>query len=875
LISKSILFLRSLFLLKKIFSPSHLIESKDKEGKEWDVVLIQAGRSLNNKYYPPEVLKKAIPLFEKAKAYAYEFKGKIWNHMPEAVRKVFPEGTLKNLVGWYDNIHYGTFEDADGRTKEGILARFHIVDTAKWLMSLLKEAWEYGKKALLGFSIDGGGDVEKGFEEGKEVIKVNEIKSIDEITLVSHAAAGGKFQRLLASKFYMEENEMNFLKELYKWAKQIKESLIEGINPDEITEEQKFELIKGLVECEEFPPKDEKLAEAIAPFASAMIDEIIKAVEGDKKAEAVKLLKDLRAKMKAYKYPAAKESEEQKKTREAKEKEEADKKVKEAADKKKLEEERAKMTEIDKMKKDVETMKENTQKKECAATLKEQLAGSKLPQLVKDKISKRFQDKVFEAKELENVMKEEKEILGKLSESGEINGLGDVKDDIDVISDEADKIQAAMDLMVDDQAKIPDKLKESVHGGFNSILEAYRAVHPEDPNVTGRVGKRTKMGSLKEAITTADFSYILNTSMTKRITKEYKVKPFIFAPIVTEVPVTNFKQQERVKWGGWSTLPTVTAGAYADLFEPHDEEATYTPGTKGGLVSVSRATIKNDDLGYIKKIPSKVVKAARKTLERDVMALLLANGTYTPTNSTVFSTIFNNYSTNAFSYDHLTDASDGIAAQKERGASEDAGTADGDYSTTTLSDSTKSWDVNEWAGRYVRLVYGTGAGQMSLIASNTATKLTFAAITTQADATTKYEISTASNDDEEMGLDGKFIIHGLKTRAKVRSITNSDKNPTNMAEDNVHKGVYTTIYAPTIKGSTYQYYWFLVIDKADGETIEIGYVDNQRTPLLVVQDQPTLGQVFTNDTIRYKVRYEYGLEIIDNRGIYANFATSI
>lgn len=870
--------------MKKFFySPTRLISSKDKEGKDWEVVLIQAGWSLNNKYYPPDVLKKASNLFENVKAFAYEFKGKLWNHLPSMVRAILPEGCFKNVVGFYDNVRYGTFQDENNKTQEGLLARFHISENAQWLRTFLKDAWEYGKKSLLGLSIDADGAItETNPRNGRRAWIVNSIVGADEVTVVTHPGAGGKLQRLLASKNFEEEQGMNFLKELYEWAKKVKESLIEGINPENITDDQKYDLMKGLIESEDFF-KEEHIKES-GSFLSAMLDEIIQIVESGSKSDAVTLLKDLRSKMKEA---TPKETEEAKKAREEKEakaKEEADKKekeVKEAAAKKKLEEDEAtaKLSKIEKVEKDIEKMKEDTQKKNCAATLKEILTGSKLPQIVKDKMANQFKDKIFETKELENALKEEKEVLGKLSESGEINGLGETKEDIEVIADEADKIQAAMDLMIDDQVEMSDKLKESAHGGFNSILEAYQAVHPEDRNVTGQVGKRTKLGSLKEAITTADFSYILNTSMTKRITKEFKAKPFIFEPIVSEVPVTNFKQQERVKWGGWSTLPTVTAGSYQDLFEPHDEEATYTPGTKGGLVSVSREVIKNDDLGYIKKIPSKVVKAARKTLERDVMALLLANGTYTPTNSTAFSALFGNYGIKSFSYDHLTDASDGIAAQKERGAYRLRGNPTA-VSSLYIDDTSESANIldNVYDAYYLRIVYGTGAGQIRLI-SNTATsnsRITIStAWTTNPDTNSIYEITMAKNDDEEMGLEGRFIVHGLKTRAKVRSIINSDKNPTNMAEDNVHKGNYTAIYAPTIKGSTYQYYWFLVISKADGETIEIGYIDNQKVPLLVVQDQATLGQVFTNDTIRYKVRYEYGLEIIDNKGIYANFATNV
>jgi hypothetical protein len=43
---------------------------------------------------------------------------------------------------------------------------------------------------------------------------------------------------------------------------------------------------------------------------------------------------------------------------------------------------------------------------------------------------------------------------------------------------------------------------------------------------------------------------------------------------------------------------------------------------------------------------------------------------------------------------------------------------------TTLTQSTKAWVTNRWAGAFVRIVFGTGRGQVREIASNTATALT-------------------------------------------------------------------------------------------------------------------------------------------------------
>lgn len=59
---------------------------------------------------------------------------------------------------------------------------------------------------------------------------------------------------------------------------------------------------------------------------------------------------------------------------------------------------------------------------------------------------------------------------------------------------------------------------------------------------------------------------------------------------------------------------------------------------------------------------------------------------------------------------------------------------------TTLTDSGQAWTTNQWAGYYVRIFSGTGEGQQSLIASNTATTLTFASMAVAPDSTSQYFI---------------------------------------------------------------------------------------------------------------------------------------
>lgn len=65
---------------------------------------------------------------------------------------------------------------------------------------------------------------------------------------------------------------------------------------------------------------------------------------------------------------------------------------------------------------------------------------------------------------------------------------------------------------------------------------------------------------------------------------------------------------------------------------------------------------------------------------------------------------------------------------------------------STLTNSAKAWTTNQWTNYQIRIVSGTGAGQIRTIASNTGTVITVGtAWTTQPDATSVYSIEGNDN----------------------------------------------------------------------------------------------------------------------------------
>jgi hypothetical protein len=82
--------------------------------------------------------------------------------------------------------------------------------------------------------------------------------------------------------------------------------------------------------------------------------------------------------------------------------------------------------------------------------------------------------------------------------------------------------------------------------------------------------------------------------------------------------------------------------------------------------------------------------------------------------------------------------------------------------TTSLTDSTKSWIPNQWAGYWVRLFAGTAANQLRQISSNTNNTLTWVTSGTAPDATTDYFID---------GFDS-----GTTTSASTTTLVDTTKN---------------------------------------------------------------------------------------------------
>jgi len=253
---------------------------------------------------------------------------------------------------------------------------------------------------------------------------------------------------------------------------------------------------------------------------------------------------------------------------------------------------------------------------ESKILLKEALAEVKnLPTPIIKKIERAFSGRMFSPTELYGAIREEREVYARLLESGAVRGCGGGK--LEVGMDEREKVIKALDGFF---------ANEDLEGvaRFRSFREAYIAI-TGDSRISGSLREARR---LTEAMTTASWAEILGDSITRRMLAEYRASNLNkWRRIVSDiVPLQDFRTQRRVRYGGYGTLPTVSENnAYTALTSPSDEEATYSPAKRGGTETLTLEMIKNDDVGAIRRIPTRLARAAAQTLHRFVFDMIRTN----------------------------------------------------------------------------------------------------------------------------------------------------------------------------------------------------------------------------------------------------------
>lgn len=431
---------------------------------------------------------------------------------------------------------------------------------------------------------------------------------------------------------------------------------------------------------------------------------------------------------------------------------------------------------------------------EAQHKLKEMVLEANLPKEMADKVVEKFQDNPGDVKAVESDINFFKELVAKMAPKAE-------GEKITIGAESEDKLQAAMDGMFGVVSEAKDVKP------FKGIKEAYIAM-TGDVDVTGHSKVR-----LTEAFNTANFAFILGTSMYRRMIQDYTEADWEWQKFCSIGSAPDFKTQERVRVGYLADLPAMFDTEAVDYLETDyyaDEEATFDIKQTGRLLTVTRKMIINDDLNTISKVTGRLGRAASRTLARRVYVTRLAGNTaYTPDTS----------------------------------------------GTGLFFSSNRTCVPNRNLG---------------------STALTIAGVTATISLMEKFvepTVSTAATGDP-IGFQARpgelLLIVPPDLRWTAYYINQKELIDGTEAHHNPMRGFFGAnnediIVSPLLTDTTD---WYLAWKPTQVDWIEVDFLQGRQEPELFLQDNPTVGDVFTRDKITYKVRHEYEVVFLDCRGCY-------
>lgn len=117
-------------------------------------------------------------------------------------------------------------------------------------------------------------------------------------------------------------------------------------------------------------------------------------------------------------------------------------------------------------------------------------------------------------------------------------------------------------------------------------------------------------------------------------------------------------------------------------------------------------------------------------------------------------------------------------------------------------------------------------------------------------------------------LEPKLIVVPLSLEDSQKVFVMSDRLPGDIVNDinilKVHNDELIVIDDGLLESSSYIY---ASVDPSVYPTLEVGFINNQQVPELLLQNDPTVGNAFLKDVFTYKGRYEFGIGWEDYKGV--------
>ncbi len=313
--------------------------------------------------------------------------------------------------------------------------------------------------------------------------------------------------------------------------------------------------------------------------------------------------------------------------------------------------------------------------------LDQTLTASKLPEKFQASLRRRFADIEYKPEELQAAIQETKELVDSLNGSGAVAGAGQAR----VGREGNEKFQAAVDKLFG--VPVGDTFKDVPQ--FRSLKAAYIEM-TGDSEVRGYLDPG-QIQRMQAAFGSTTFSYVLGNSLYRQMIADYREMSDYGVSLLVGPNIRNaqdFRTMESVKIAYFGDLPDITPETvdYPDLGVLSDEEISYAINQKGGIITITRQMILNDDMRAVDRIRSRIPRAARRTLAKRCWAKLINNDNYKGDGKAMFHVDHGNLGSTAYAHDPAVAAKIAFEKQAEPGSGERIG-----LTPKTLSIPTDLW----------------------------------------------------------------------------------------------------------------------------------------------------------------------------------------
>lgn len=528
----------------------------------------------------------------------------------------------------------------------------------------------------------------------------------------------------------------------------------------------------------------------------------------------------------------------------------------------------------------LQTNREN-KLRECARVLQTRLRESKLPKQTQALIAHDFAGREFDENVLIQHIDRHRTHVVQLAESmhRELGGMSRANAGYGEVSiahgrNAFDSVAAEIDRAFGYKPELDKSLTESQRDLYKALPFRPSIKRPmgiwhgdQEYNFDGRVGEGAL---LREAASTdAGLAALLQNSMTKSVMQKFMLLPASYREVAEIVPAANFLEHQVIVTGGLGIMPRVleskTGVSYLTLGFPSTFQTTYTVGTYGGLIPVTRQAIINDNLQEIQEAPKRAAESAMMTLNMMVFGTLIgyygtgssgAINTATSYDGTVYyhDNHFNK-TASALSYQSLIDMQNRLFEQRTFGNTTTlaADIAIGD-NTFTVTNGVNDFAAGVKAGDVIQI--DAERVKVASVSSNTVTIVgTFAAVHTSGSNTKLvFQLSTPIAFDKRLLIVPTQLAHVayqlLASTLEPGTTTNSASalNPA-YVEGSLR---LLQLHSMFLQDDINNYYMVA------GKPIRWAFLGGRETPEIMLQDNPLVGNVFSGDLISWKARHEHG-----------------